>query len=100
MLKIGTSQPNEGTAPSPQSSPTISPTKPSLVEYFGLPLNFGDQDKYCNIPVLELKVGTWKKTTLFCGEIIAKLMYEERKFVWEVYHLQSILYTCFILIDE
>lgn len=85
--------PNEETAPPLQSSstilvpPAVTPTTPSLIENFGLPLNFGDQIKYSNIPVLVLKVGNWQKTTLFCGDIIAKLMYEERKFVWEVYPL-------------
>jgi hypothetical protein len=52
-------------------------------------MGFSEHVKFSNIPVLIIRIGNWKKGTAFHGDIIAKFLYEERKFVWEVYPLDG-----------
>lgn len=48
-------------------------------------LGFSERIKYSNVPVLTIRIGNWRKVSLFSGDLVAKILYEERKFVWEVY---------------
>jgi len=45
--------------------------------------------RYSSVPVLNMKIGAWQKNSVFCGDIIAKFSFEERKFVWEIYNLNQ-----------
>lgn len=38
-----------------------------------------------NIPVMMLKIGSYAKLSLFCGDIMARFNYAEQKFVWEIF---------------
>jgi len=62
-------------------------------------MGFSEHIRFSNIPVLIIRIGNWKKGTTFHGDIIARFMYDERKFVWEVYAVTTPAATFFVRIE-
>jgi len=58
------------------------------------------QPLYSYVPVLNMKIGAWQKNSVFCGDIMAKFSYEERKFIWEIYNLNQSFSKVEIPFDE
>lgn len=81
------------------STPSLHSSAPSLLENWGTSLACSDRIRYSNVPVLMLKVGNWHKGTMFGGDIMAKFLYEERKFVWELYAVTTSVATFFVRMD-
>eukprot|EP01120_Amphizonella_sp_Union-15-10_P012310 TRINITY_DN5443_c0_g1_i3.p1 TRINITY_DN5443_c0_g1~~TRINITY_DN5443_c0_g1_i3.p1 ORF type:complete len:507 (-),score=88.03 TRINITY_DN5443_c0_g1_i3:167-1687(-) len=43
------------------------------------------------LPVLMLKIGTWHKTSLFCGDLVARFSFKDKQFEWEIFSMGSLL---------
>jgi len=43
------------------------------------------------LPILMLKIGTWNKTSVFCGDLVACFSFKEKKFGWEIFAMGSLL---------
>jgi len=63
---------NGGRAPQPGGVALFEP-KPTVTP------------KSSHMAMVHLKIGTWQKSS--CGDLFAKISYEERKFIWEVYNI-------------
>lgn len=88
-----TPTPCGGSLAQPSSNPTpvpptrkqhLEPAKPSQ------PSQASIAPRYSDIPLLVVSIGAWQKRSLFCGDTMARFSYEERKFVWEIYNLNSL----------
>eukprot|EP00026_Physarum_polycephalum_P005513 Phypoly_transcript_05548.p1 GENE.Phypoly_transcript_05548~~Phypoly_transcript_05548.p1 ORF type:complete len:538 (+),score=127.83 Phypoly_transcript_05548:320-1933(+) len=87
-------------APGPAQVPVLgaaqgAPTVPN----WGSLTGFSEHIKFSNIPILIIRIGNWKKGTNFYGDMVAKFLYEERKFVWEVYAVTTPAATFFVRIE-
>jgi hypothetical protein len=61
-----------------------SGTSPTSIRY---PVNENNEiaTMHSNIPVMMLKIGSYTKLSLFCGDVMARFNFSEQKFVWEIY---------------
>ncbi len=48
--------------------------------------------KYSNVPALMVKIGDYRKTSMFCGDLMARFNYQEKKFDWEIFANSSLMY--------
>lgn len=84
-LLVPSISPNAPVTPqAPQYSASMVPTAASMQHWQSI-LGYSDRIKYSNVPIMVIRIGNWRKATVFSGDLVAKILYEERKFIWEVY---------------
>eukprot|EP01133_Synstelium_polycarpum_P018138 gene18138-21681_t len=56
--------------------------------------------KFSDLPSISLKIGSWEKASSFCGDLVARFSYTERKFMWEIFNTGSSLTKMEIFFDD
>eukprot|EP01112_Ceratiomyxa_fruticulosa_P010533 TRINITY_DN2795_c0_g1_i3.p2 TRINITY_DN2795_c0_g1~~TRINITY_DN2795_c0_g1_i3.p2 ORF type:complete len:566 (-),score=135.67 TRINITY_DN2795_c0_g1_i3:465-2162(-) len=97
--------PSPPSASSPSSSPALHPlsmhpTAPSQKISQPHMLGMQNRPKYSNLPVLVLSIGSWQKSSLFCGDLMARFGFVDRYFVWEIFTIGSVLTKIEICYDD
>lgn len=64
--------------------PTVSPV-PQVAPKVDKNENARRAVDIMNLPILMCKVGQWQKVSTFCGDLISRFHFAEKKFSWEVF---------------
>ncbi|GAM26297.1 hypothetical protein SAMD00019534_094720 [Acytostelium subglobosum LB1] len=56
--------------------------------------------KFSDLPAISLRIGAWEKQSNFCGDLVARFSYTERKFMWEIFNQAASLTKMEIYFDD